>query len=45
MTVGEIASRLHAMSAADIRRLEKHEKQHKNRSTLLKKLEQARSAN
>jgi hypothetical protein len=44
MTVGDVASRLHAMSTADIRRIEKYEKQHKNRSTLLKKLEQARSA-
>jgi hypothetical protein len=44
MTVGEVANRLPAMSAADIRRIAKYEKQHKNRSTLLKKLAQARSA-
>lgn len=44
LTVGDVTARLHGLSGAQIRSIEKYEKAHKNRITLLRKLEQARGS-
>lgn len=44
LTVSEVGSRLHSLSKAELRSVERYEKQHKNRVTLLRKLEAARKS-
>jgi hypothetical protein len=43
LTVAQVAGRLRGLSNAQVRQLERYERKHKNRATLLKKLEQARA--
>jgi len=43
LTVKQVMGRLESLSGKEIRQIERYEKQHKNRSTLLDKLERARA--
>jgi hypothetical protein len=42
LTVDKVETKLDKLSKSDIRKIESYEKKHKNRTTLLKKLEDAR---
>ncbi|HVL55525.1 MAG TPA: hypothetical protein VM491_03410 [Burkholderiaceae bacterium] len=42
LTVGQIESKLQGLAGKEIRQIERYEKKHKNRVTLLRKLEAAR---
>jgi hypothetical protein len=41
LTVGQVSARLDGLSRAQMRQIERYEKQHKNRSTLLRRIERS----